>query len=69
MANISSKLSADENLKVNNFSVDLIFRPSILDNIINWKVYEEYEQIFHFLHCEKDFKNVVIDEDDHNEAI
>ena len=69
MANIASKSSLDENCKYNKFYIELIFMPSILDNITNWKVFEGDEQILHFLLCEDTFKNMVIYEGDHDEAI
>jgi len=36
------------------------------DNISNWQAFEDDEQILEFLHCEKMFKNVVIDEEEHD---
>lgn len=40
MDNIASKLSPNENLQTNKFLVELIFRPSIPDNITNQQVFE-----------------------------
>ena len=36
------------------------------NNISNWQVFEDDEQILEFLHCEKTFKNAVIDEKEHD---
>ena len=69
MANIASKLFPDENCKSNKFPFELIFRPSVPNNVINWQVFEGNEHIFHFLHCEDTFKDMVIDEVYHDEAV
>lgn len=65
MANMVAKLFLDFRLKKNKCSVELIFRPSVPDNISNWQVFEDDEKILEFLHYEKPFKNVVIDEYEH----
>ena len=64
MASMAIKLSPDFRLKKNKCYVELIFRPSVPDNISNWQVFKEDEQILEVLHCEKTFKNVVIEEKD-----
>ena len=40
LANVASKLIPSENLTPVFFSVELIFRPSIPDNIFNWRVFD-----------------------------
>ena len=50
------------------FSVELIYRSSVPDNITNWRVFEDYEQIINFLHSEDTFKGSVID-NERNEAL
>ena len=47
------------------FFVELIYRPSIPDNIRNWRVFEENKQIINFLHSEDTFKGSVIDDEQH----
>ena len=69
MVNIASKLSPDERCKTNKFFVELYFRPSILNNITNWKVFRGDEKILHFLHCEDTFKDIVIDQGYHDETL
>src|SRR5699024_3383888 len=49
--------------------VELIFRPAMPNNISNWQVFKDDEQIIEFFHCEKTFKNVVIDEKEHDELM
>jgi ribonuclease HI len=41
LANVASKLFPVEGLSPNTFSVELLFRPSIPDNITNWQVFDE----------------------------
>ena len=36
LANVASRLIPTENLSLNAFSIESLFRPSIPDNIINW---------------------------------
>ena len=39
--NVSSKLIPSESLHPNLFFMELIFRPCALDNITNWKVFDD----------------------------
>jgi hypothetical protein len=41
LANVASKLFPAEGLSPNAFSVELLFRPSVLDNITNWIVFKD----------------------------
>ena len=43
----------------------MIYRPSVPDNITNWRVFEDDEQIINFLHSEDTFKGSVIDDEQH----
>ena len=69
MENITSKLSPDENLKANKFPIELIFRPLIPNNITNQQVFKGDQQILQFFRFEKTFKDQIIDEEEHDEAI
>ena len=40
MENIACKLSPNENYKSNKFFIKLIFKPSVPDNVTNWKVFK-----------------------------
>ena len=42
-----------------------MFRPSILDNVASWKVFDDDHQITHFLTSQDTFKDVAFNEDDH----
>jgi hypothetical protein len=53
--NITSKLLPVEGLSLNAFSIELLFRPSILDNITNWRVFDDDQHIINFFHMEDTF--------------
>jgi ribonuclease HI len=69
LANVASKLLPAEGLSPNAFSVELLFRPSIPDNITNWRVFDDDQQIINFLHMEDTFQDAVIDEGTHDENL
>jgi hypothetical protein len=41
--------------------VELLYKPSVPNNIANWKVFEGYEQIIDFLTNQEIFKDLSID--------
>lgn len=69
LANIASQLIPSENFQPNNFSIDLIYRTSVSDNITNWRIFIDDEQIINILTMEETFKGLVIDEDQHDAKI
>jgi hypothetical protein len=69
LANFVSKLFPAEVLYPNAFSVELLFRPSIPDNITNWRVFDDDQHIISFLHMEETFQGAVIDEGTHDKNL
>jgi ribonuclease HI len=69
LANVASKLLPAEGLSPNAFSVKLLFRPSVPDNITNWRVFDDDQQIINFLHMEETFQGAVIDEQTHDDNL
>ena len=69
LANVASKLLPVEGLSPNAFSIELLFRPSIMDNITNWRVFDDDQQVINFLHMEDTFQGVVIDEGTHDKKL
>ena len=69
LANVASKLIPLKNLSLDFFSVELIFRPSIPDNIFNWRVFDNDVQVLNFLMNEDTFKDSAIDEVTHDENL
>ena len=50
LANVASNLFPSDDFSHETFFVELIYRSSIPDNITNWRVFEDDEQIINFLH-------------------
>jgi hypothetical protein len=69
LANVASKLLSAEGISSNAFSIEPSFRPLILDNITNRRVFDDDQQIINFLHMEDTFQGAVIDEGTHNENL
>jgi ribonuclease HI len=69
LANVASKLLPAEGLSPDAFSVELLFRPSVPDNITNWRVFDDDQQIINFLHMEETFQGAVIDERTHDDNL
>jgi ribonuclease HI len=69
LANVASKLLPAEGLSPNAFSVELLFRPSVPDNITNWRVFDDDQKIINFLHMEETFQGAVIDEQTHDDNL
>eukprot|EP00253_Pinus_taeda_P034960 PITA_34960 len=66
LANVASKLLPAEDYSPDRFSVELLFRPSIPDNVTNWRVFNHDEDILQFLTFEKSYDNQIIEEDEHD---
>ena len=41
LANIASRLIPPKGLSPKMFSIDFMYRPSILENVTNWKVFDD----------------------------
>lgn len=61
LANVASKLITFEYIFANLFLVELIYKPSVLDNITNWWVLDDDDQLINFLHIEDTSKDSVIE--------
>ena len=66
LANVASKLLPPEDYSPDRFSVELLFRPSIPDNVTNWRVFNHDEDIIQFLTSEKSYDNQIIEENEHD---
>ena len=49
----------------NKCSIELIFRPSVPDNVTNLRVFNDDQQILEFLTNEETFKDAVIDDEEY----
>eukprot|EP00253_Pinus_taeda_P034734 PITA_34734 len=66
LANVASKLLPSEDYSPDRFSIELIFRPSIPDNVTNWRVFNHDGDILNFLTSDKSYYDQIIDESDHD---
>jgi len=69
LANVVSKLVPSEDYSLDRFSIEMFFRPSIPDNITNWRVFNDYEDIVSFLTSEGSYTDQVIYEDEHDKQM
>jgi hypothetical protein len=51
------------------FSVEIMFRPSIPDNVMNWRVFNNDTQIINFLTSSNVFQDSVIDDEAHEQDL
>jgi hypothetical protein len=51
------------------FSIEMICRPSIPDNVTNWRVFNSDTQIINFLTILYTFQDVVIDVETHEQEL
>ena len=65
LANAASNLCPSDNFSHDRFSIELIYRSLIPDNIMNWRVFKDNKQIINLLHSEDTFKGLVIDDEQH----
>ena len=49
----------------NDFTLDIIFKTSIPDNVTNWRVFNDDSQIIEFLTSADIFQDYVIDDEVH----
>jgi len=69
LANVASRLIPSEGIPMDAFSVELQFRPSIPDNVANWRVFDGDHQLINFLTLKDTFKDAVCDEMTHDEDL
>ena len=65
LANAASNLCPSDDFPHNIFFVELIYKLSIPDNITNWRVFEDDEQIINLFHSKDTFKGSIIDDEQH----
>jgi hypothetical protein len=57
------RLSPLEDYEASRFTMELLYEPSVPNNISNWKVFEGDEHIIKFLTNQDNFKNLAIDDE------
>ena len=63
LATDASRISPLEDYEASQFTVEFLYKPSVPNNISNWKVFEGYEQIISFLTNRDNFKYLAIDDE------
>jgi ribonuclease HI len=63
LATTASRLSPLEDYEASRFTVELLYKPSVPNNISNWKVFEGDEQIINFLTNQDNFRDLAIDDE------
>ncbi len=66
---VASKLIPSEDYSPYRFSIELIFRPSIPDNVTNQTIFNDDPDIVSFLTQEGSYTNQIIDEDQHDKQL
>jgi len=69
LAKVASKIIPYENIFPDTFSVELLYRTSIPDNVTNWRFFDDDQPIISFLHLEGTFKDSMNDEDQHDQEM
>ena len=65
LANTASKLIPPEGLSPDTFSIELMYMPSIPNNVTSWKIFDDGIQILDFLTAQGTFKDFSRDEVEH----
>jgi len=63
LATTASNLSPLEDYEASRFTVKLLYKPSVPNNISNWKLFEGYEHIINFFTNQYNFKYLSIDDE------
>ena len=66
LANVASRLIPPKEFSLDRISIELGFRPSIPDNVTNWRVFNNDANIIDFLTSEGSYEEQIIDEHEHD---
>ena len=69
LVNVASNLSPSDDFTHDKFSIELIYRPSIRNNITSWRIFDDDQRIINFLHSEDTFMGSVISDEQHESLI
>jgi hypothetical protein len=69
LANVASRLIPSDGLMPDTFSVELLYMPSIPNNITNWRVFDDDQHLINFFHLKDTFKDSIIDEGQHDQMV
>jgi len=60
LANVASTLIPSNRLMPNTFSIEILYRPLVLDNVTSWRVFDDDLQLINVLHLKDTFKESII---------
>jgi hypothetical protein len=63
LSTAASRLSPLEDYESSQFTMELLYKPSVPNNISNWKIFEGDEQIINFQTNQDNFKYLAIDDE------
>jgi len=63
---VESKLIPSEDFSPDRFSIEIIFRPSIPNNVTNWRVFNNDADIVNYPTSEGSYEEQIIDEHKHD---
>jgi hypothetical protein len=63
LTTVASRLSPLEEYEASRFTVELLYKTSVPNNVSKWKVFEGDEQIIDFLTNQENFKDLAIDDE------
>ena len=66
LPNVESKLITSQEFSPDRFSIELIFRPYVPDNITNWRVFSNDSDIIKFLTSKGSYDSQILDENEHD---
>jgi hypothetical protein len=69
LANATSHFDLLDDFIIYKFFVELIFGPSILENISNWRIFNDDQQIVEFVSSESTFHDTSIDDEEHTKTL
>jgi len=69
LAIVASRLSPLEEYEASRFAKELLYKPSVPDNIVNWRVFEGHKHIISFFTNEENFRDLTIDDEVFQEMI
>ena len=69
LANTASRIIPLEGLSPDTFSIEIMYMPSIPDNVTSWKIFDDDVQNLDFLIAQDTFKYFSIDEVEHEKSL
>lgn len=73
MRNVATNAFANTTSRISplrdRFTIEILYRPSISNNITNLHIFDDDQQLLHFMVNDDTFKDAAIDEDEHEQSL